>query len=296
MSVSGRLHRDSCGQTTFTKPNIQSLIEWTRLPAGHHVRRRTMARSAAPRQWLAAVFDVTGQVAAKQAFRSASDWCLAKGRGTLRSFALKGAMNSPTPDAHVFRFGVFELDVRSGELRRHGLKIRLPDQSFQILRALLMRPGELVTRDELRQLLWTAETFVDFEVGLNSAVRKLREALDDSADNPRFVETVPRHGYRFVGAQSSARRRRRLRGNVRSSSRRCRPCRRDDRSRRPSLCPCLRGSARLASASLACGCAPVRPACRDGGSCLPQRAAHGLGTPPRPKYRSGPSWCSRSRT
>jgi TolB-like protein/DNA-binding winged helix-turn-helix (wHTH) protein len=107
-------------------------------------------------------------------------------------------MHSPTPDARVCRFGVFELDVRSGELRRHGLKIRLPDQSFQILRALLLRPGELVTRDELRQLLWTADTFVDFEVGLNSAVRKLREALDDSADNPRFVETVPRHGYRFV--------------------------------------------------------------------------------------------------
>ena len=112
---------------------------------------------------------------------------------------LKGAMKSRTPDAHVFRFGVFELDAQSGELRRHGLKIRLPDQSFQILRALLMRPGELVTRDELRQLLWTAETFVDFEVGLNSAVRKLREALDDSADQPRFVETVPRRGYRFVG-------------------------------------------------------------------------------------------------
>jgi TolB-like protein/DNA-binding winged helix-turn-helix (wHTH) protein/Flp pilus assembly protein TadD len=99
----------------------------------------------------------------------------------------------------MFRFGVFELDAQSGELRRHGLKIRLPDQSFQILRALLTRPGELVTRDELRQLLWTAETFVDFEVGLNSAVRKLREALDDSAGQPRFVETVPRHGYRFVG-------------------------------------------------------------------------------------------------
>jgi TolB-like protein/DNA-binding winged helix-turn-helix (wHTH) protein len=107
-------------------------------------------------------------------------------------------MKPRTPDAHLFRFGVFELDAQSGELRRHGLKIRLPDQSFQILRALLMRPGELVTREELRQLLWTAETFVDFEVGLNSAVRKLREALDDSADNPRFVETVPRRGYRFV--------------------------------------------------------------------------------------------------
>ena len=121
-------------------------------------------------------------------------------------------MKSATPDAHVFRFGVFELDARLGELRRHGLKIRLPDQSFQILRALLMRPGELVTRDELRQLLWTAETFVDFEVGLNSAVRKLREALDDSADNPRFVETVPRRGTDSSGrwsGQSSIRRRQR---------------------------------------------------------------------------------------
>ena len=122
-----------------------------------------------------------------------------KERGHCAPLALKGAMKSPTPGAHVFRFGVFELDARSGELRRHGLKIRLPDQSFQILRALLMRPGELVTRDELRQLLWTAGTFVDFEVGLNSAVRKLREALDDSAENPRFVETVPRRGIRFVG-------------------------------------------------------------------------------------------------
>jgi TolB-like protein/DNA-binding winged helix-turn-helix (wHTH) protein/tetratricopeptide (TPR) repeat protein len=107
-------------------------------------------------------------------------------------------MNTGMPDAHVFRFGVFELDTRSGELRRHGLKTRLPDQSFQILRALLMRPGDVVTREELQQVLWTAETFVDFEVGLNSAVRKLREALDDSAENPRFVETLPRRGYRFV--------------------------------------------------------------------------------------------------
>jgi TolB-like protein/DNA-binding winged helix-turn-helix (wHTH) protein/tetratricopeptide (TPR) repeat protein len=105
-----------------------------------------------------------------------------------------------TPGAHVVRFGVFELDVRSGELRRHGLKIRLPEQSFQILRALLTRPGEVVTREELQQILWPGETFVDFEVGLNSAVRKLREALDDSAENPRFVETFPRRGYRFVAA------------------------------------------------------------------------------------------------
>ena len=110
-------------------------------------------------------------------------------------------MNAPTP-AHVLRFGVFELDTDSGELRRHGLKIRLPDQSFQILKELLSRPGEVVTREELRRVLWTTDTFVEFEVGLNSAVRKLREALDDSADNPRFVETVPRRGYRFIAPVS----------------------------------------------------------------------------------------------
>jgi TolB-like protein/DNA-binding winged helix-turn-helix (wHTH) protein/tetratricopeptide (TPR) repeat protein len=98
----------------------------------------------------------------------------------------------------MFRFGVFELDTGSGELRRHGLKIRLPEQSFQILKVLLSRPGEVVTREELQRVLWTSDTFVDFEVGLNSAVRKLREALDDSAENPRFIETLPRRGYRFI--------------------------------------------------------------------------------------------------
>src|SRR5215211_4186081 len=112
-------------------------------------------------------------------------------------------MDTQTPHAHVFRFGVFELDNNSGELRRHGLKIRLPEQCFQILRALLDRPGEVVTRDHLRQLLWTSDTFVDFEVGLNSAVRKLRAALDDSAENPQFIETLPRRGYRFIGPVSA---------------------------------------------------------------------------------------------
>jgi TolB-like protein/DNA-binding winged helix-turn-helix (wHTH) protein len=108
-----------------------------------------------------------------------------------------------TPGARIFRFGVFELDTHSGELRRHGLKIRLPEQSFQILRTLLLRPGDVVTREELKRILWPEETFVDFEVGLNSAVRKLREALDDSAENPRFVETLPRRGYRFVAPVTS---------------------------------------------------------------------------------------------
>lgn len=110
-------------------------------------------------------------------------------------------MNDPTP-THVLRFGVFELDTHSGELRRHGLKVRCPEQSFQILKELLSRPGEVVTREELRGVLWASDTFVDFDIGLNSAVRKLREALDDSADNPRFVETVPRRGYRFIASVS----------------------------------------------------------------------------------------------
>jgi DNA-binding winged helix-turn-helix (wHTH) protein len=109
----------------------------------------------------------------------------------------------PSPASSVHRFGVFELDADSGELRRHGLKIRLPEQSFQILKLLLSRPGEVVTRDELQQVLWTSDTFVDFEAGLNSAVRKLRDALDDSAENARFVETLPRRGYRFIASVSS---------------------------------------------------------------------------------------------
>ena len=109
----------------------------------------------------------------------------------------------PSPASSVHRFGVFELDSDSGELRRHGLKIRLPEQSFQILKLLLSRPGEVVTRDELKQVLWTSDTFVDFEAGLNSAVRKLRDALDDSAENSRFVETLPRRGYRFIASVSS---------------------------------------------------------------------------------------------
>src|SRR5262245_58539060 len=105
---------------------------------------------------------------------------------------------TPVPRARVFRFGIFELDTQSGELRRHGQKVRLPDQAFQILQRLLDCPGEVVTREELRRELWTPDTFVDFDVGLNSAIRKLREALDDSAENPRFVETLPRRGYRFI--------------------------------------------------------------------------------------------------
>ena len=102
----------------------------------------------------------------------------------------------------LVRFAAFELDLRTGELRKSGIRIHLPDQPFQVLRTLLDRPGDLVTREELRQRLWAAETFVDFERGLNAAVRRLRDALGDSADVPRFVETLPRRGYRFIAPVS----------------------------------------------------------------------------------------------
>ena len=95
-------------------------------------------------------------------------------------------------------FGVFEVDLRAAELRKHGVRIKLQEQPFQILSLLLEHPGEVVTRDELREKLWPAHTFVDFDRSLNKAMTKLRAALGDSADSPRYVETIPRHGYRFL--------------------------------------------------------------------------------------------------
>src|SRR5258708_27701198 len=100
----------------------------------------------------------------------------------------------------VIHFGVFEVDLRSGELRKQGMRIRLSGQSFQVLETLLSRPGTLVTREELQQKLWPADSFGDFEHGLNAAVNRVREALGDSAENPRFVETLPRRGYRFIAS------------------------------------------------------------------------------------------------
>src|SRR5438874_387089 len=98
----------------------------------------------------------------------------------------------------ILRFGVFEVDVRSGELRKQGVRIKLQEQPFHVLAVLLQRPGEVVTREELRSQNWPADTFVDFDNSLNTAVNKLREALGDSADSPRFIETLPRRGYRFI--------------------------------------------------------------------------------------------------
>lgn len=102
------------------------------------------------------------------------------------------------------RFGVFELDLRAGELRKHGLRIRLQEQPFQVLAMLLEHPGEVVTREELQRKLWPADTFVDFDHGLNKAINKIREALGDSAESPRFVETVARRGYRFLAEVRAA--------------------------------------------------------------------------------------------
>ena len=106
----------------------------------------------------------------------------------------------------TLRFGVFELDPRAGELRKKGMKIRLRGQPVEILVMLLQCPGEIVTREELQKKLWPADTFVDFESGLNNAMKRLRAALDDDAESPHFIETLPRHGYRFVGSVNGAER------------------------------------------------------------------------------------------
>src|SRR5712664_2239708 len=98
----------------------------------------------------------------------------------------------------LVRFGVFEVDLRAGELFKQGIKIRLQQQPFRVLALLLEHPGEVVTREDLRQAIWPAGTFVEFDVGLDAAIHKLRSALGDSAENPRLVETLPRRGYRFI--------------------------------------------------------------------------------------------------
>jgi cholera toxin transcriptional activator len=106
-------------------------------------------------------------------------------------------MTEPQP-ARRYRFGVFEADAAIGELRRQGIRVKLNAQPFQVLSMLLERPGELLTREEISRELWPDGTFVDYEQGVNSAVNRVREALGDTASNPRFVETLARRGYRFV--------------------------------------------------------------------------------------------------
>jgi TolB-like protein/DNA-binding winged helix-turn-helix (wHTH) protein len=104
--------------------------------------------------------------------------------------------NGPPP--RILRFATFEVDLQARELRKNGLKLKLHGQPFEVLAMLLERPGEVVNREQLRERLWPTDTFVDFDHGVNTAINRLREALRDSADNPRFIETLPRRGYRFI--------------------------------------------------------------------------------------------------
>ncbi|HEU5453904.1 MAG TPA: winged helix-turn-helix domain-containing protein, partial [Terriglobales bacterium] len=104
----------------------------------------------------------------------------------------------PSGPPTIYRFGVFEADARAGELHKAGRRVRLQEQPFQVLLALLDRAGEVVTREDLRQRLWPADTFVDFDHGLNTAINKVRDALGDGAASPVFLETVPKRGYRFI--------------------------------------------------------------------------------------------------
>src|SRR5216684_1226465 len=113
-------------------------------------------------------------------------------------------MSSQPTARRLVRFGLFELDLAAGELCKQGRKIRLQDQPFQVLELLLSRPGEVVTREELQKKLWPRDTFVEFDQGLNTAIKKIRLALGDSADNPRLIETIARRGYRFLAPVTDA--------------------------------------------------------------------------------------------
>ena len=110
-------------------------------------------------------------------------------------------MAAPT-QSRVLKFGVFEADLEAGELRKSGMRQKLVGQPFQVLQVLLERPQEIVTREELQQRIWPQDTFVDYDLALRKSIARLREVLGDSADSPRFIETIPRRGYRFIAQLS----------------------------------------------------------------------------------------------
>src|SRR5579864_6423497 len=107
-------------------------------------------------------------------------------------------MPAARPSNTPIRFGLFEVDINAREVRKRGVKVKLQQQPFEVLMLLLQSPGEIVTRDMLQQKLWSADTFVDFDRGLNKAINRIRETLGDLASTPRFIETLPRRGYRFI--------------------------------------------------------------------------------------------------
>ena len=119
---------------------------------------------------------------------------------TVRANRLGFHMNNGQSFTQIVRFGLFEADLQTGELRKNGVKVPLQGQPFQVCAILLSRSGQLVSREELRRQVWPEDTFVDFDHGLNIAITKIRLALGDRADSPRFVETLPRRGYRFIAA------------------------------------------------------------------------------------------------
>src|SRR2546423_2553832 len=108
-------------------------------------------------------------------------------------------MDLDSTQKRMAQFGPYQADLRTGELRKHGIRLRLQEQPFQVLAMLLANPGELVTREQLQKRLWPGDTFVDFDHGLNTAINKLREVLSDSSATPKYIETLPRRGYRFLG-------------------------------------------------------------------------------------------------
>src|SRR5262245_2455908 len=107
-------------------------------------------------------------------------------------------MSGAGSEAGTHRFGAFELDTRTGELWKRGIRLKLTDQSYRVLRALIARPREVVTREQLKEILWPVRTFVDSDNAINKSVSQLRTALGDSGSNPRFIETLSRRGYRFI--------------------------------------------------------------------------------------------------
>ena len=110
----------------------------------------------------------------------------------------------PSRNCDSVGFGAFNIDLDTGEVRRRGVKVKLQGQPFAVLALLLERPGELVTREELKERIWGAETYVDFDQGLNKAIKKIRAALGDSAEQPKYVETLPKRGYRFIAPLNSS--------------------------------------------------------------------------------------------
>src|ERR1700682_56558 len=112
-------------------------------------------------------------------------------------------MQAPSSLTDLVHFGIFQLDLKARELHKAGVKVKLQDQPFRVLALLVDRAGQVVTREELRQKVWPTDVYVGFDQGLNNAIKKVRDALGDSADSPRFIETVERHGYRFVAPVSA---------------------------------------------------------------------------------------------